>query len=114
MLKILGMLSPISRPEMTAARRMPEPVVVVSFKPKTAGSLVGLGTTGGTRSTRLCSAPTGNCGLVILLGGVDQVAIEVKTFSGVFTMVLKVCVPHKKTMTLRMTHGTQARVTSER
>src|SRR5579871_4229941 len=108
------MLSPIIRPERMAAMRMPEPVAVIQFNPKTAGSLVGLGTTGGTRCTRLCSAGTGNCGLVILLGGVDQCAVEVKTFSGVFTMVLKVCVPHRKTTRLRITHGTHARVTSPR
>ena len=88
------------------------PVALSQFNPKTAPSFVGLGTTGGTRSTRLFRAVTGNCGLVILLGGVFQLAIEAKVFSGAFMKALPVCVPHRKTITLRMTHGTQARVPS--
>ena len=67
------------------------------FSPNTAGSLVFLGTTGGVRSTSLFKPCTGNCGLVILLGGVLQLAIEVKTFSGVFMIFLPVCVPQQKT-----------------
>src|SRR5580698_6139063 len=99
MTKIFLTLSPMIKPEMRAASKMPEPVALTQLRPNTAGSLVGLATTGGTRSARLFSAPTGNCGLVTLLGGVDQVAIEVNTFSGVFMIFLPVCVPHKKTIT---------------
>ena len=101
-------------PERMAASRIPVPVALNQFRPKTAGSLVGLGTTGWTRSTRLCRIVTGNCGLVIWLGLVDQLAVEGKTFSGVFIHILPVCVPHTKTMTLRTTHGIQACVISFR
>src|SRR5271167_527342 len=97
---------------MIAEMRMPVPVAASQPKPKTAGSLVGLATTGGTRIDSLSMPFTGNCGLVILLGGVFQLAIEVNTFSGVFIMRLPVGVPQQKTMTLRMIHGTQARTTS--
>ena len=99
---------------MSPEMRMPVPVALSQFKPKTAASLVGLATTGGTRIDEFVDALTGNCGLVILLGGVLQLAIEVKTFSGVFMILLPVCVPQQKTMTLRMIHGTQARTTSPR
>ena len=88
MAKIFGMLSPMIKPEMRAASRMPVPVALTQFRPNTAGSLVGLVTTGGTRSTRLLRPATGNCGLVILLGGVCQVAIDLKVFSGAFMKVL--------------------------
>src|SRR5579862_2957357 len=108
------MFSPITRPEIIAASRIPEPVALIQFSPKMAGSFDGLATTGGTRSVRLCRPVTVNCGLVILLGGVCQVAIEVKTFSGEFITFLPVCVPQMNTITLRMTQGTQARVTSAR
>ena len=111
---IFRKLSPITRPDRMPASRMLEPVALTQFNPKTAGSLAGLGTTGGTRSTILLSPETGNCGLVILLGGVLQLAIEVNTFSGVFIRFLPVCVPHMKTITLRMIHGNQDRATSER
>src|SRR5208283_2243474 len=106
------MLNPITRPEMSPEMRMPLPVALSQFKPKTAPSLVGLVTTGGMRIESLSIPLTGNCGLVILLGGVLQLAIEVNTFSGVFIMRLPVGVPQQKTMTLRMIHGTQARTTS--
>ena len=51
---------------------------------------------------------TGNCGLVILLGGVDQVLVDVNTFSGVFMIFLPVNVPQQKTNTLSTSQGIQA------
>src|ERR1019366_391606 len=106
---------PMMKPEMIADRKIPVPVALSQFSPKTAGSLTGLGkTTGGTRSTILFSGVIGNCGLVILLGGVLQLAIEVNVFSGAFMKVLPVFVPQVKTITLRMSHGSQARTTSPR
>src|SRR5208283_785087 len=109
--RIFRKLSPITRPDKMPANRMPVPVALNQFNPKTAPSLVGFGTTGGTRSTRLLSGATINCGFVILLGGVLQLAMELKVFSGAFMKVLPVCVPHANTITLRMIHGTQALVT---
>src|SRR5271166_3970144 len=106
------MLKPITKPEIRPEIRMPEPVALSQFKRKTAASLVGLATTGGMRIESLSIPVTGNCGAVILLGGVVQLAIEVKTFSGVSMMRLPVGVPQQNTMTLRMIHGTQARTTS--
>src|ERR1022692_1375610 len=105
---------PMMKPEMIADRKMPVPVALSQLNPKTAGSFVGLTTTGGTRSTSLFRAVTGNCGLVILLGGVGQLAIDVNVFSGEFINVLPVLVPQVKTITLRMSHGSQARTTSPR
>src|SRR5215469_1422495 len=96
------------------AMQMPVPVALSQLKLNTAGSLAFLATTGGTRSTNLFSPCTGNWGAVILLGGVLQVAIEVNTFSGVFMIFLPVTVPQQKTITLRINHGNQARVTSAR
>src|SRR5271165_3108030 len=106
-----GMLKPITRPEISPEMRMPEPVVLSQFRRKTAASLVGLATTGGMRRDSLSIPVTGNCGAVILLGGVLQLAIEVNTFSGVSMMRLPVGVPQQKTMALRMIQGTQARAT---
>src|SRR5271165_1917523 len=106
------MLKPITKPEIRPEIRMLVPVALSQFKRKTAASLVGLATTGGTRIDSLSIPVTGNCGAVILLGGVLQLAIEVKTFSGVSMMRLPVGVPQQKTTTLRMIHGTQARTTS--
>src|SRR6266702_3912799 len=62
----------------------------------------------------LCRTATLNCGLVISLGLVAQLAVEVNTFSGVFIHSLPVCVPQTKTITLRMTQGIQAWVISLR
>src|SRR5208283_4021764 len=106
------MLNPITRPEISPEMRMPVPVALSQFRPKTAPSFVGLATTGGTRIDSLSMPVTGNCGFVILLGGALQLAIEVNTFSGVFMIFLPVGVPQQKTITLRMIHGTQARTTS--
>src|SRR6516162_3421089 len=108
------MLKPMMRPAMMPAMQMPVPVALSQLKVNTAGSLAFLATTGGTRSTSLCRPCTGNAGAVILLGGVLQVAIEVKTFSGVFMIFLPVTVPQQKTMTLRINQGNQARATSPR
>src|ERR1035438_5186892 len=99
---MLPTLKPITRPEMSPEIKMPVPVAASQPKPKTAPSLVGLATTGGTRIDSLSKPLTGNCGLVILLGGVLQLAIEVKTFSGVFMIRLPVGVPQQKTTMLRM------------
>src|ERR1035438_7510923 len=106
--KIFLKLSPITSPERRPARRMPVPVALNQFNPNTAPSLVGLGTTGGKRGTKLLRLVTGNCGLVILLRGVLQWAIETKVRSGAFIRFLPVCVPHAKTITLKTIHGTQA------
>src|ERR1700739_1703430 len=108
MATILGNESPITKPEMTAAIRIPEPVAESQLKPNTAAAAVGLATTGGTRCTILLSPFTGNCGLVILLGGVLQVLVEVNTFSGVFMIFLPVNVPQQKTRMLRISQGSQA------
>ena len=94
--------------------KMPVPVALSQLKLKTAASFVFLATTGGVRSTSLFKPCTGNCGAVILLGGVLQLAIEVKTFSGVFMIFLPVTVPQQKTMTLRTSQGSHARTTSPR
>src|ERR1035438_642667 len=114
MATILGSESPITKPEMIAAIRIPEPVAESQFKPNTAPSAVGFGTTGGTRCTILLRPFTGNCGLVILLGGVCQVLVEVNTFSGVFMIFFPVNVPQQKTRTLRISQGSHARTTSPR
>src|SRR5689334_6240116 len=87
---IFGSESPMMKPEMTAAKRMPLPVADSQLKPNTAGSGAGLATAGGTRSTSLLTPAIGNCGLVILLGGVFQLAVDVNTFSGVFMIFLPV------------------------
>src|SRR6516162_4373473 len=100
------------KPAMIPAMQMPLPVALNQLRAKTAGSLVFLVTTGGVRSTSLFSPWIGNCGLVILLGGVLQLAIEVNTFSGEFMIFLPVTVPQQKTITLRMSQGNHARATS--
>src|SRR5271165_5437660 len=104
-----GMLKPITRPEISPEMRMPEPVALSQFRRKTAASLVGLATTGGMRRDSLSIPVTGNCGAVILLGGVLQLAIEVNPFSGGSKMGLPGRVPPQKAKALRMIHGTQAR-----
>src|SRR5579863_7579609 len=87
---ILGSGSPMTKPEMTAASRIPEPVAESQFKPNTAPSAVGFATTGGTRCTNLLRPVTGICGFVILLGGIDHELVDVNTFSGVFMIFLPV------------------------
>src|SRR5947209_5070044 len=102
------------KPEMIAATRMPVPVAETQLNANTAPSFVGLGTTGGTRCTRLLTAAMGILGAVIALAGVFQVAMEVNTFSGVSKTFLPVWAPHMKTMQLRTSQGTHARATSLR
>src|SRR5215469_3682881 len=114
MVAILETERPMIKPEMTAAIRIPEPVAEIQFKPNTAASDVGFGTTGGTRCTILLRPATGICGLVIVLGGICQVLINGSTFSGVFMIFFPVFVPQQKTKTLRTTHGNHARTTSLR
>src|SRR5579863_8725209 len=81
---ILGNDSPMTRPEITAASRIPEPVAESQFKPNTAPSAVGFDTTGGTRCTNLLRPVTGICGFVILLGTIGHEFVDGNTFSGVF------------------------------
>src|SRR5581483_11392935 len=106
--------TPITKPEMIAAIRIPVPVADTQLNANTAPSLVGLGTTGGTRCTRLLTPAMGIFGDVIALAGVFHVARDVNTFSGVSKMRLPVWVPHRKTMQLRTSQGTHARTTSPR
>src|ERR1035438_1200609 len=88
MATIFGSDRPMMKPEMTAANRIPDPVAESQLSPNTAASGAGFATTGGMRCDSLLRPVTGNCGLVILLGGVDQVLVEVNTFSGVFMIFL--------------------------
>src|SRR5208282_2230967 len=90
-------VKPITKPEMIAATKIPEPVAVNQFSEYTAASAVGLGTTGGMRCTILCRPTTGNFGAESLS-------------SWVFTLGR----PHTKTTTLKTSHGTHALVTSDR
>src|ERR1700686_1737047 len=87
-------VKPMISPEITAATRMPEPVAVNQFKEYTAASPVGLRTTGGTRCIIWCNPTTGNLGAEILSSA-----------------ILTVGNPHKKTSTLKTSHGTQALTT---
>src|ERR1019366_10367340 len=87
---IFGSERPMMKPEIIAANRIPDPVAETQLRPNTAASGVGFTTTGGMRCDSLLRPVTGNCGLVILLGGVDQVLVEVNTFSGVFMIFLPV------------------------
>src|SRR5271170_3838103 len=114
MATIFGRESPMMKPEMMAANRMPDPVAEIQLKPNTAGSGVGFATTGGMRCESLLRPVTGICGLVILLGGVDQALRDGKTFSGVFMIFLPVVVPQQKTQMLSTSQGSQARATSPR
>src|SRR5271169_1453351 len=111
---ICGSERPMMKPEIVAANRIPVPVAESQLKPNTALSGVGFTTTGGMRWESLLRPVTGNCGLVILLGAVDQALIEVNTFSGVFIIFLPVNVPQQKTNTLSTSQGTHARATSAR
>src|ERR1700683_3967077 len=111
---IFGSERPMMKPDMTAANRIPDPVAETQLKPNTAASAVGFTTTGGMRWLSLLRPVTGNCGLVILLGGVDQVFMDGNTFSGVFMIFLPVYVPQQKTQMLSTSHGSHARITSPR
>src|SRR6516225_2846447 len=90
--------TPMMKPEITAAIRIPEPVAEIQFKPKTAASVVGFGTTGGTRCTILLRPATGICGLVIVLGRTRHALMNGNTFSGVFMIFFPVFVPQQKTI----------------
>src|ERR1017187_1129391 len=109
MATIFGSERPMMKPEMIAANRIPEPVAESQLKPNTAPSGVGFTTTGGMRWDSLLRPVTRNCGLVILLGGVDQVLMDVNTFSGVFMIFLPVYVPQQKTNTLSTSQGRSCR-----
>src|SRR5271163_2600739 len=106
---IFGSESPMMKPEMTAANRMPEPVAEIQLRPNTAGSGVGFTTTGGMRCESLLRPVTGICGLVILLGGVDHALMDGNTFSGVFMIFLPVACPQQKTHTMSTSQGSHAR-----
>ena len=112
MITILENGSPIIKPEITAANKMPDPVAESQLNPNTAASGVGFATTGGIRWDNLFRPVTGICGFVILLGGVDQVFIDAKVFSGVFINALPVGVPQQNTHALSTSHGSHARATS--
>src|SRR5271169_4955302 len=114
MATIFGGESPMMKPEIIAANRIPDPVAESQLKPNTAPSGVGFATTGGMRWDSRLRPVTGICGLVILLGGVDQVLMDVNTFSGVFMIFLPVYVPQQKTQTLSTNQGSHARATSPR
>src|SRR5260370_141382 len=86
---------PITKPEMTAAIRMPLPVADSQLKLNTAPSGALLATTGGTLRIRLCRPLTGILKTEILS-----------------RMALTLGNPQRKTSTLRMTQGTQALATS--
>src|SRR6185295_2536874 len=88
---------PITSPAITAAIRIPEPVADNQLNTYTAASGVGLGTTGGTRTTRLCNPSIGNLGADMSL-----------------STVLICGRPHRKTSTLRIAHGVQAFMTCAR
>src|SRR5271157_3377343 len=89
--KICGMLKPMTSPEMMPARKMLVPVALSQLRPNLASSGgVSVGTTGGVRCTMLSRPGTGNCGLVILLGGGLHFAIDRNIFCGVFMIVLPV------------------------
>src|ERR1039457_4195194 len=100
MATIFGSERPMMKPEMIAANRIPDPVAEIQFKPNTAASGVGFTTTGGMRWESLLRPVTGIWGLVILLGGVDEVLRDGNTFSGVFMTFLPVVVPQQKTQML--------------
>src|ERR1035438_425925 len=114
MATIFGSERPMMKPEMIAANRIPDPVAEIQFKPNTAASGVGFTTTGGMRWESLLRPVTGIWGLVILLGGVDEVLRDGNTFSGVFMTFLPVVVPQQKTQMQSTSHGSQARATSPR
>src|SRR5437868_8373956 len=80
--------TPMMKPEMIAAIRIPVPVADTQLNANTAPSFVGFGTTGGTRCTRLLTPVIGIFGDVIALAGVFQLASDVNTFSGVSKMRL--------------------------
>src|ERR1700682_3331555 len=91
------MVIPITMPAMIAAIRIPDPVADIQFSTYTAASGVGFGTTGGTRTTRLCKPSIGNLGAESALSR--------------FFICGR---PHTKTSTLRMAHGVQAFMTCAR
>src|ERR1700758_779348 len=59
---ILQGVKPMIRPEIVAATTMPDPLAVSQFSEYTAGSAVGLRTTGGMRCIIRCNPATGNLG----------------------------------------------------
>src|ERR1700730_11124576 len=86
---------PITKPEMTAAIKMPVPEADSQLSWKIAASAVGLATTGGTRWIRLCNP---------LMGTLKIDSLSKKLFTDGS--------PHRKTSTLRMAQGTHAFTTS--
>src|SRR5579872_653817 len=90
-------VNPMTKPEMIAATKIPEPVAVNQFSEYTAASAVGLRTTGGTRCTIWWRPTTGNF-------GDDNLS----------SLVLTLGNPQANTTTLKTSHGTHALVTSAR
>src|SRR5580700_10123985 len=84
-------VKPMTKPEMIAATKIPEPVAVSQFSVYTAASGVGLGTTGGMRCTILFRPTTGNFGAESLS-----------------SWVLTLGSPQTKTTMLKIIHGTHA------
>src|SRR5437868_5574170 len=87
----------MTKPARTAENRIPEPVIDSQLKLKTAPSGVGLATTGGTRWIMLWRPSTGKRKME-------------KLSSHAFTEGR----PQRKTMTLKMSQGTQARIANSR
>src|SRR5579864_8756899 len=77
---ILRSDTPMMKPEIIAATRIPDPVAEIQFRPNTAASAVGFGTTGGTRCTILLSPLTGIWGFVIALARIGQSLMNENTF----------------------------------
>src|SRR5208283_4752500 len=82
---------PITKPAMMDAKKMPLPEADNQLKLNTAGSAAGFATTGGTRRIKLCRPATGILKIEIL----SRKALMLGS-------------PHKNTVTLRISQGTQA------
>src|SRR3954468_5514391 len=92
-------LSPITKPAMIAAIRMPVPVAEMTPHFQTAGSTLGAATAGSTRCTRLCSPGICHSQYVMPF---------------IFRNALITGRPHRNNTTVKMTHGVQALITRSR
>src|SRR5688572_9775321 len=116
----------MNNPETSAATRIPVPVAESQLSVKIASSgfvgfaAVGGGTTGGVRTTTLCSCATGNLGAVTLPFSTRLVAPSGKfTFNSAIAFFTEAVplktfftcgTPQINTNRLSKTQGTQARV----
>src|SRR5258706_10175096 len=106
----------MTRPPTSAATKIPLPVADNQLKVKIAASgLVGLpgvgvGTTGGVRTTTLCRPGTGKSILVAPCCTRISPRIDLVTYSP-FKKFFACGIPQTKTKTLSNTHGVQARTT---